>query len=211
LIDVTEQVNSVRRQVGSRMLEAGEARTVTIARTYDATLEDLWDACTTPERIARWFLPVTGDLRIGGRYALTGNASGTIERCEPPTSFAATWEFGGDTSWIEVHLSPAGDGRTTLSIEHISHVGDERWEQFGPGALGVGWDLMLLGLSLYMTSGRAKDPKEAMAWPASDEGREFIALSSRGWRDAGVAAGTDPAAAQSAADRTTSFYTGPGG
>ena len=34
----------------------------------DAAIDDVWDACTNPERIPRWFLPVSGDLRLGGRY-----------------------------------------------------------------------------------------------------------------------------------------------
>ena len=69
---------------------------------YDTPPEDLWEACTDPERIARWFLPISGDLRPGGRFEFQGNASGTIERCEPPHSVDATWEYGGQTSWIEV-------------------------------------------------------------------------------------------------------------
>src|SRR6266542_4954669 len=100
MIDVTEQINAVRRTVGTRVLEAGEARTVTISQVYDATIDDVWDACTNPERIPRWFLPISGDLRLHGRYQLEGNAGGTIERCDPPKSFAATWEYGGEVSWI---------------------------------------------------------------------------------------------------------------
>ena len=83
MIDVTQQINAVRRQVGTRVLEVGEARTVTVSQSYDAAIEDVWDACTNPERIPRWFLPITGDLRPGGHYQLQGNASGTIERCDP--------------------------------------------------------------------------------------------------------------------------------
>ena len=86
MIDVAHEISSVDRRVGSRTLEAGEARTLTVSRIYDTPPEDLWDACTDPERIARWFLPISGDLRPGGRYELEGNASGTIERCEPPTA-----------------------------------------------------------------------------------------------------------------------------
>ena len=84
MIDVSHQINTVERRVGTRTLAAGEARTVTISRVYDTPLADLWDACTNPERISRWFLPISGDLRPGGQYAFEGNASGTIERCEPP-------------------------------------------------------------------------------------------------------------------------------
>jgi uncharacterized protein YndB with AHSA1/START domain len=207
MIDVIQQINTVRRHVGRRVLEAGEARTVTISQTYGAAIDDVWDACTNPERIPRWFLPVSGDLRLGGRYQLEGNACGTIERCDPPRSFAATWEYGGDVSWIEVRLSAEPDGGTRLELEHIAHVGDERWAEFGPGAVGVGWDMGLMGLASHLSSGRAVDPHESAAWVASDEGRRFMSLSSQRWRDANVAAGTDEVDAQAAADRTTAAYT----
>jgi uncharacterized protein YndB with AHSA1/START domain len=112
MIDVTGQINAVRRRVGTRVLEAGEARTVTISQTYRAAIEDVWDACTNAERIPRWFLPVSGELKLGGRYQLEGNAGGTIERCDPPHSFSATWEYGGEVSWIEVRLTAEAAERT---------------------------------------------------------------------------------------------------
>jgi uncharacterized protein YndB with AHSA1/START domain len=202
MIDVVHEISSVRREVGSRTLEAGEARTVTVARVYETDLEDLWDACTNPERIPRWFLPVSGELKLGGRYQLEGNASGTIERCDPPRSFAATWEYGGDVSWIELRLTPENSGRTRFELEHIAHVDDERAAQFGPGAVGVGWDLALIGLALYVASGEAMDRAAAEAWSTSDGGREFMRLASERWCEADIAAGADPAAARAAAART---------
>lgn len=45
--------------MGSREFEAGEARVITVSQSYDADVEDVWDACTHPERLPRWFLPVT--------------------------------------------------------------------------------------------------------------------------------------------------------
>ena len=210
MMDAAQQINSVRRAVGTRVLEAGEARTVTVSRRYDATVEEVWDACTNPERIARWFLPVSGELRVGGRYELQGNASGTIERCDPPRSFAATWEFGGGVTWIEVRLSAELDGATIFELEHIAQVADEIWDQFGPGAVGIGWDLTLHGLARHLATGGSKSPEEGAAWAASAEGKKFIDLSSSGWRDANVAAGVTPAQAQAAADRAASFFTGGG-
>ena len=69
----------------------GKAALVGIAvREYPTTVEDLWEAITVPERIARWFLPVEGDLKLGGRYQLKGNAGGTITRCEPPQALDLT-------------------------------------------------------------------------------------------------------------------------
>ena len=209
MIDVTQQINAVQRQVGTRVLEAGEARTVVISQSYDAAIEDVWDACTNPERIPRWFLPITGELKAGGRYQLQGNAGGTIERCDPPTSFAATWEFGGQVSWIEVRLV-AEPGGTRLVLEHIAQVDDKRWAEFGPGAVGVGWDMGFVGLAIYLSSGQAVDPGEGMAWAASADGRQFMSLASQRWCDASIAAGTDEAGARAAADRTIAAYTATG-
>jgi uncharacterized protein YndB with AHSA1/START domain len=209
MIDVTQQINAVRRQVGKRVLEAGEARVVTISQAYDATLDDLWDACTDPERISRWFLPVSGDLRLHGRYQFEGNAGGRIERCDPPKGYAATWEYGEEVSWVEVRLTAEPDGGTRFELEHTAHVDDERWAEFGPGAVGVGWDMGFMGLAIHLSSGQDMDPQEAAAWSASDQGRQFMALSSQGWCDASIASGEDGAAAQAAADRTTAAYTAP--
>jgi uncharacterized protein YndB with AHSA1/START domain len=208
MTDVTQEISAIEREVGSRRLEAGEARVVTVSRVYGTHLEDLWDACTNPERIPRWFMPVSGELRLGGRFQLEGNAAGTIESCDPPNAFTATWEYGGEVSWIDVRLLPEGDARTRLRLEHVAHVDDERWEQFGPGAVGVGWDLGLLGLGSHLGSGAGIGPAEAAAWMASEEGVRFVTLSSQGWGEASAAAGTDADAARAAADRTTGFYTG---
>lgn len=207
MIDVTQQISAVRRQVGTCVLEVGQARTVTVSQTYDADISDVWDACTNPDRIPRWFLPVSGDLRLGGRYQLQGNAGGTIESCDPPHGFAATWEFGDDVTWIEVRLAAEPDGRTRFEIEHIAHVDDERWARFGPGAVGVGWDLALMGLAIHLSSGRAVDSQESAAWTASAEGSQFVSLSSQRWCQASISAGTGQDAALAAAGRTTAFYT----
>jgi uncharacterized protein YndB with AHSA1/START domain len=208
MIDVDHQISAVERTIGDRVLEAGAARVLMTSQSYAATLEELWDACTSAERIPRWFMPISGDLRLGGRYQLEGNASGTIERCDPPRSFAATWEYGGEVSWIEVRLDPEGDARTRLTLEHIAHVDDSRWLQYGPGAVGVGWELALAGLGLHVATGAANDPAESAAWMGSPEGIEFVTRSSGGWADASVAAGTDATEARAAAERTTAFYTG---
>lgn len=159
MIETTHQISAVRRTVGSRTLEAGEARVLTISQTYRATLDDLWDACTNVDRIPRWFLPISGDLRLHGRYQFEGNAGGVVERCDPPKSFAATWEMGGEVSWIEVRLTPEGEDRTRFTLEHVAHVDDERWTEYGPGAVGVGWDSGLLGLAGHLDPDGGDHPR----------------------------------------------------
>ncbi|RSN37372.1 polyketide cyclase [Amycolatopsis sp. WAC 04169] len=208
MVDVTSQIDSVQRKLGKRVIEAGEAVTATVSQVYDTGLDDLWDACTNPERIPRWFLPVSGELRVGGKYQLEGNAGGTIERCDPPKSFAATWEYGGDVSWIELRLTPEADGRTRFELDHTAVAG-EHWNQFGPGAVGIGWDMMLNGLALHLESDEAADPEAAMAWMTSEEGVRFMTLSNEAWYEADVANGTDAATARTRADATLAAYTAP--
>jgi uncharacterized protein YndB with AHSA1/START domain len=206
VIDVDHQLNATVRTVGDRTLDVGEARVVTISRTYAGEVADVWDALTDPERIPRWFLPIEGDLRVGGHYQLEGNAGGTVTACDPTRSFAATWEMGDMVSWIEVVLEPDGD-RTRFRLEHVAPVSDH-WGEFGPGAVGIGWELGLLGLTLHLASGEVVDPAEFMAWSGSDEGRRYMAASSDAWAEADAASGTDPAEARARGDRTLAAYTG---
>lgn len=208
-IDVDHQIEDVSRMVGRRPLEAAEARVLTISQAYDSDIEDLWDAVTNPERIARWFLPVSGELRLGGRYQLEGNAGGVIEACDPPHGFDATWEYGEGMSWIEVRLSEEGAGRTRFTLHHIATVDDETWEQYGPGAVGIGWDQAVVGFALHLRTGEPNDTAEFLAWTTSPDGRRFTTASGEAWSDADVAGGTDPVEARARADRTIAFYTEP--
>jgi uncharacterized protein YndB with AHSA1/START domain len=209
VIDVQHQLNAVRRTVGRTTFEARAARVVSVSQTYDTDAADLWDACTNLDRIPRWFLPITGDLQVGGRFQLEGNASGEVLTCEPPRSFTTTWESMGATSWVEVTIAAAGENRATFTLDHIMHADDddEFWLQFGPGAVGVGWDSGLLGLAGYLSGGDGITPEEGAAWAASAEGRAFMAGASELWYQAALAAGEDPAQARAAADRTTEAYT----
>ena len=120
------------------------ASAVTLARSYATTVADLWDAVTNGERIPRWFLPISGKLRLGGRYQLEGNAGGEITACEPLSHFALTWEFGDNVSWVAVRVSDEGAGRARLTLTHTAHL-SQHWDHYGPGAAGVGWEMGLVG------------------------------------------------------------------
>jgi uncharacterized protein YndB with AHSA1/START domain len=210
MTDAQTQITSVRRTVGRRTLAAGEARVSTISQVYDTDIDDLWAVVTKPERIARWFLPVTGELKEGGHYQLEGNAGGTVTSCDKPNGFAATWEYGGEVSWIEVRLTPEAGG-TRFLLEHVAHVKDEFWEQFGPSATGIGWDMGLYGLSQHLANPdflRPETPEEMMAWATSDEGRTLMRQSTDAWAAAAVADGEDPSVAAARADRCYTAYTG---
>ncbi|MBS0335076.1 MAG: SRPBCC family protein [Proteobacteria bacterium] len=205
-IDVAEAVGAVVRKVEIRDHAGQPVRVVIASRAYETGVEDLWNAITDAERIPRWFAPVSGELRLGGRYQIQGNAAGTITDCEPPRRFAATWEFGGGMSWLSVTLEAEGAERARLTLEHMAPV-DPHWGQYGAGAVGVGWDLTLVGLGQHL-AGSMGGAESGMAWAGSDEGKAFMRRCATGWGEAEAAAGEDPAVARSRAKATAKFYTG---
>jgi uncharacterized protein YndB with AHSA1/START domain len=190
----------------------GKPALVAVAiRTYDTTVEDLWDAITTPERLVRWFLPVEGELKVGGRYQLKGNAGGTITRCERPEALDLTWKMMGGTSWVNLRITP-DKGNARLVLEHIAHtdgIGEEHMKKFGPGAVGVGWDLSLHGLERHLMDPSVPiDPAAFEAWTTSSEGKAFVRGSGEAWGQAHAESGEDEAEARARAERTIAFYTG---
>lgn len=215
-MDVLGQLGAVSRGVRTEEID-GEASTVqTLEQVYPSPVADVWDAVTSAERIARWFMPVTGDLRLGGSYQLEGNAGGTVLECTPPAgdsaSYRVTWEFGGGVTWLTIRLTAEGQG-TRLELEHVARTADVpagMADTFGPGATGVGWDGGLLGLSRHLTgSGEAgMDPETLNAWAASEEGRSFYRGAADAWARAAIANGADQTRAQAQADATYGFYTG---
>jgi uncharacterized protein YndB with AHSA1/START domain len=200
MIDIVREIDAIQREVGSGRIAAGEGKRITIRRMYSAPIDDVWDALTNPERIGRWFLPISGDYRLGGRYQFEGNAGGEILECDRPNRLRVTWVYGepaseADVSELELRLVREGDESTLFELEHTA--------QFGPGAVGVGWDGGLLGLSLHLQGGSIEDPE---AWQMSEEGRSFYRRSSEAWGAANQAAGADPEVAAKAVANTTQFY-----
>jgi uncharacterized protein YndB with AHSA1/START domain len=203
--EVREHVDGTQRTV---TVDGRARRTMTLRRRYRAGVEDVWQACTDPERLARWLTPVSGDLRLGGRFQLQGNAGGEILRCEPPRELIVTWESPGDqpVTQVEVVLAAAEDGGTDLELRHGGPVDPAFWAQFGPGAVGVGWDLALYALGRVLAG---EERPDQTAGPGSEPYRALVAGSSQSWQAAAEAAGLPAAEAKAAAERTSAFYAPP--
>jgi uncharacterized protein YndB with AHSA1/START domain len=188
MIDIVYQLNAIDREVSRQPGDDGEMVTVVLRREYPAAIEDVWSALTEPDRIKRWFMPISGDLEVGGKFQLEGNAGGDILGCEPPSRFKVT--FGGPDSVVEVHLTQAEPGtgaeRTTLQLTHtvpIAMAGS------GAGALfvGPGWDGALMGLGLYVVGEAPGDPVAAAGSP---EVLAFSKQSVQAWVDTVERSGT---------------------
>jgi uncharacterized protein YndB with AHSA1/START domain len=195
MIDIASQINAISRKV--EVLPPadglGERVSVLLRRGYDAPIGDVWDALTEPDRIKRWFMPISGDLRVGGSFQLEGNAGGEILACEPPRLFRVT--FGGPTSLVEVRLTAQGESGALLELEHTVPI---EMAQSGAGALyvGPGWDGALLGLDLFLRGEAIGDP---VAAANSSEAVEFSRQSVQAWaevvKESGTASAEELAAA----------------
>jgi uncharacterized protein YndB with AHSA1/START domain len=197
-IDTNVELAAVSRAVTGTELH--------LTRRYAATPDEVWSALTEADRIERWLAPVSGDLGPGGRYQVEGNAGGEITSCDPPRSFTATWEFGGHVSRIAVTCVPADDGGTIVELTHHLPSPPDHWEQFGPGAVGIGWEMAMLGLRLHLA-----DP--AAARPAPDELpglSDLMTRSGTSWGEAAIDGGADPEWARASAARCVAAYTGAG-
>ncbi|MCY3896682.1 MAG: polyketide cyclase [Chloroflexi bacterium] len=204
--NVAENLGAVDRAVSSLQPDGELAHAVTLARSYQTDVNDLWDAVTSADRIPRWFLPITGDLELGGSYQLEGNAGGRITACQPPSSYDITWEFAGFVTWVDVRVSAEGPHSARFSITHTAHH-SEHWDTFGPGATGVGFEMGLLGLYMHLTDPDQPRP-DPLDFAMSPDGKALLTGSGRAWGEAAIAAGADPELARAAAARTIAFYTG---
>lgn len=184
MIDIANHLKAIHREVGRNQAESGEVVTVLLRRDYDASVDDVWHAVTDPDRIQRWFLPLSGDLRAGGTFQLEGNAGGDILTCDPPRFLKLT--FGGPTSIVELRLTPTADDETALELEHTVPI-----EMAGSGAgalyVGPGWDGALLALALF-TQGEISDDPAAAA--NSPEAQQFSLGSIHAWAAVVAASGT---------------------
>jgi uncharacterized protein YndB with AHSA1/START domain len=181
--DVLEELAATAREVARRGSGGDELIAVNLRREYPADVEDVWEALTDPQRLARWFAPVTGEFRAGGAFAVEGNAEGEIRECRPPSALTVTW--GSPVSVVQVRLTATGGG-TALDLEHTVPAA---FAGSGAGALyvGPGWDVALVGLALWVRGEPVDDPT---AWEATPEVADVNAGSIAAWVAAVAASGT---------------------
>ena len=204
-IDVETQLTAIDRSVSFLERDGQSAAAVTLSRVIDATLLDVWGAVTSASRVPLWFLPISGELRHGGRFQLEGNAGGVIETCDYLNHIGLTWEFGDDTSWVDIRLTHARGDRARLTLTHTSIL-SEFWDTYGRG------DRRRVGDGLSRARPYTSDPDferpdpEEFAYSA--DGKAMLTGSSNAWGQAAIVAGTDADKAHAAAAQTTAFYTG---
>ena len=135
-----------------RPIAAGEARVAVFTRTYDTSVEDLWDACTNPERLRRWYTVVGGDLQVGGTFTQQNMGSGTIEACQAPHALKLSLGGGVDEIELSVTAGPR-EGTATLQLEHATtldahEIGGQMFDAIY--CMGGGYYPRLAALDLHL-------------------------------------------------------------
>jgi uncharacterized protein YndB with AHSA1/START domain len=189
--DILDMLNGTHREIDYRETPESRVRSLLIRREYDAEIVDVWDAITDPERLRRWFLPVTGDLREGGTFQLKDNAGGEIRRCDAPNLLAVTWAYG-DTpaSDVEIRLSETA-GVTRLELHHapVAETIDFGGRDIDPvlndaetgvWGLGAGWEMGAIALTSYL---KGEFPADTAAAEMSPELLEAANRISAAWSD----------------------------
>lgn len=115
----------------------GDSVAIEIDRLYPTTAPDLWSACTEPDRLARWFARVAGDLRPGGEFTVhfddDDTPTCTVVECAPPESFVWRWPVGGHDTTVTVRVS-ADPGGARLRLRH------EGLPEGPAAGYAAGWD-----------------------------------------------------------------------
>ena len=90
---MTSDASPSTRILGNLRSEAGVG-IVRIEDRYDTGIDDLWSAITDPDRLARWFGLVDGELSRGGEFRVhiadAGERIGQVKVCEPPQRVVVT-------------------------------------------------------------------------------------------------------------------------
>lgn len=205
-------IDAVRRAVDIEQGDEAAHVTVSLTTNLSQAPVQLWPRLTDPAELAKWYGPVQGDLREGGSFAAPGGAHGRVLEAAAPHQLSLTWEYGNSVDALEIRLDPEDDGTTELELTHTSDLAPEVFEEFGPGAIAVGWEIALMGLAAY-TDGwhhtcQGDVPVPGPLWLASGQAAEYVRGWSIRWAAASIAAGTDEELARRGEAATARAYGG---
>ena len=135
---------------------------VTMGRAFPIPVEALWDWVTNPDRLAGWYCLVTGTFAPGGDYQMhfgDETGTGTIQQCDPPYGFTATWDHAGEpASLLTITLAPDGPSQSRLTLDHERLPGNQT------AGHAAGWHSYLDRLEAAVTERRLNE-----WWPRWEE------------------------------------------
>jgi len=126
---------------------------------FDTDIDDVWSALTEPERLARWYGEIEGELRVGGAFRARLPASGwegtgRVEECEPPRRLLVVSKEPDEPNEDSTEVTLTGDGdQTVLVVEQRGLPLDLLW------AYGAGLQIHVEDLAAHI-AGRERDDTE---------------------------------------------------
>ena len=180
MIDVRHQISAVERQVGRRTLAAGAGPGGDDQPELPRPGRGRMGRLHQP-RAAAPLVPAGHRRAPGGRslpaegQRRAAPSSAATRRTPSPLPGSTAARSAGS----RCRITAEGE-RARLQLEHIAHVDDERWAEFGPGAVGVGWDLGFRGLAEHLATGADAEP-EPSSGPPPRTGVRFMTESSEAW------------------------------
>lgn len=173
---------------------------LTLTTNLDLAPAQLWPLLTGPGELARWFGPVTGELREGGSFTAPGGAHGRILEVEAPHRLTLSWALAGGEDPLLIRLDPEDDGTTRLRLRHTALVDVDEFERTGPGALAIGWELALLALAAetdgWRSSCLSAVPRPTREWRQGPQADAYLRAWSVRWAAEAIAAGVDEGVAR---------------
>ena len=117
---MTSNASPGTRILGS-LRSADGAGIIRIEDRYDTDIDDLWSAITDPDRLARWFGEVDGELSLGGEFRVQ------------------IADAGERTGQVEAELSAGAEIALDLAVPagQADGIGDRRPEVVDVGVVAV--------------------------------------------------------------------------
>ncbi|HXM58498.1 MAG TPA: SRPBCC family protein [Candidatus Dormibacteraeota bacterium] len=128
---------------------------VRIEDRYATHIDDLWSAITDPDRLARWYGHVEGDLRPGGEFRLHVESSGwdgtgRVDACEPPQRLLVTTRERTEQFDKTIEATLTADGGQTRLVIEVRGMPLDKIAFFG-----AGWQMHAEDLAAHL-AGRAR-------------------------------------------------------
>jgi uncharacterized protein YndB with AHSA1/START domain len=159
---MTSITNGGVRILGS-LRSAGGLGIVRIEHRVETDVEDVWSAITEPERLARWYGEIEGDLRVGGQFRASVHASGwegtgRVEECERPRRLLVVSKGADEPNEDSTEVTLTGDGdQTVLVVEQRGLPLHLLW------AYGAGLQMHVEDLAAYIARRERGDSETRFA------------------------------------------------
>jgi len=162
---MTSNAHAGPRILGS-LRSADGAGVVRIEDRYDTGIDDLWSALTDPERLARWYGQVEGDLRPGGEFrvyieAADIESTGRVEACDPPRRLVVTtretdesYRRGQGVPPFDqaIEVTSTADGDQTILVIEVRGIPLDKIAFYG-----AGWQIHAENLAAHILGSQPDD------------------------------------------------------